>query len=220
MAADYLYGAFVVINTQTGQLLANQTGSLEDKDGNPASIYDLSGTPIIGLTTSDVGVCPPFRADVSDAVPVFGPVKLPQRSTEQFILESDLVAAKNQAVAAQSAAEDAASASVTAQGNAAAAAQAAQDAAALVDSVAGDAIEVFLDQDGGVYERLDALEGGGGGGGYGGKVDYARHDGSSWPARPTDDPNVMVFWVGPLPAPATVSSGTAGPYAGDVIMAM
>lgn len=220
MAADFLYGAFVVINTETGQLLANQTGSLEDPDGNPASIYDVSGTPIIGLTTSDVGVCPPFRADVSDAVPVFGSVKLPQRSTEQFILESDLLAAKNQAVAAQAAAEDAAGASVTAQGNAAAAAQAAQEAAALVDSVAGEAINAFLDQPEGVYDRLDELEQGGGGGGYGGKVDYVRHDGTSWGPRPTDDPNVMVFWVGPLPAPATVSSGTSGPYVGDVVMAM
>lgn len=40
--------------------------------------------------------------------------------------------------------------------------------------------------------------------------------GGSWPARPTDNASVVVFFIGADPSPAIVTSGTAGMYENDV----
>lgn len=42
------------------------------------------------------------------------------------------------------------------------------------------------------------------------RVDWVRKSGTTWPARPTADASVMVFWVGADPSPAIVNSGTGG----------
>lgn len=43
-----------------------------------------------------------------------------------------------------------------------------------------------------------------------------RADGT-WPDRPTDDPNVLVFWIGTDPSPAGVTAPAVnGMYPGDV----
>ncbi len=44
----------------------------------------------------------------------------------------------------------------------------------------------------------------------GGMVQFVRKNGSTWPARPTADGNVVVLWIGADPSPAIAASGTAG----------
>lgn len=48
-----------------------------------------------------------------------------------------------------------------------------------------------------------------------GSILYAAKSGGVWPARPTTRTDVRVFWIGADPAPAIVTSGTAGAYNGD-----
>lgn len=38
----------------------------------------------------------------------------------------------------------------------------------------------------------------------------------TWPARPTTRADLFCIWVGPVPAPAIVSSGTGGMYPNDL----
>lgn len=58
----------------------------------------------------------------------------------------------------------------------------------------------------------------GGGSTTGGSVQWVRWTSGTAPTRPTADPAVLVMWIGPLPEPPLVATGTAGRHEHDIFM--
>lgn len=118
--ADFTYDPGLVINDTTGLPVPNATGEFRaTRDGAPVPVYDLNGVPMAGLSTSPVGVCQRFSADISTGYMFFaGPV--------QFVASDQQQNALPAATAAQTAAQTAATQATAAASSATAAASAAQ----------------------------------------------------------------------------------------------